>query len=316
MELRQLRHLLAVVAQGSFSKAAEAVHLTQPALSRSVQALEAEVGAALLDRSRGEITPTDVGRVVLAHARQMDSLATELRRDIALTQGLELGELRIGVGPFGGSALVGPVVGDLVRLHPGLRIQTVVAPWQELPERARARALDLIVVELSQVQEHTDFATRALGQHAGVLVCRPGHPLTRLRRPRLADMFDYPLVGPSLPGHALAGLLQAAPAALRERLQREGPLAVECDSAAILKDVLRNSDAVAIMPRFIVAHELAAAQLVVVPGVDIGVRARFGAAWLKKRSLSGAAAKFVELLATRDAPTPLGEQPTAKRACR
>ena len=129
-------------------------------------------------------------------------------------------------------------------------------------------------------------------------------------------MFDYPLVGPSLPGHALAGLLQAAPAALRERLQREGPLAVECDSAAILKDVLRNSDAVAIMPRFIVAHELAAAQLVVVPGVDIGVRARFGAAWLKKRSLSGAAAKFVELLATRDAPTPLGEQPTAKRACR
>ena len=50
MELRQLRHLIAVVEHGSFSRAAEAVHLTQPALSRSIQALESEVGAAVLER--------------------------------------------------------------------------------------------------------------------------------------------------------------------------------------------------------------------------------------------------------------------------
>lgn len=300
MELRQLRHLLAVVEHGSFSRAAEAVHLTQPALSRSVQALEHAVGAPLLDRTRGELSPTAVGRVVLAHARMMDSHARELQRDIALTRGLDMGELRIGVGPFGGSALVGPIVGALVRLHPGLHIQTIVAPWQELPERARARSLDLIVLELSQVQALDDFATRALGNYPGVLVCRPGHPLTQMASPSVQAMFAYPLVGPSLPAHALQGLLQVAPPALRERLQRQAPLAVECDSAAILKDVLRYSDAVAVMPRFIVTHELAANQLVVVPGVDLGIRARFGAAWLRKRSLSGAASKFVDMLAAGD----------------
>ena len=73
MELRQLRHLIAVVEHGSFSRAAEAVHLTQPALSRSIQALEAEVGAAVLERNRGAIEPTDVGRLLLTHARQLDS---------------------------------------------------------------------------------------------------------------------------------------------------------------------------------------------------------------------------------------------------
>ena len=146
MELRQLRHLMAVVEHGSFSRAAEAVHLTQPALSRSIQALEASVGAPVLERNRGAIQPTDVGQLLLTHARLLDTVTRDLERDIALTQGLELGELRIGVGPYGGSALVGPAIGQLNRAHPGLRLKTVLAPWQELPDRARARDVDLIVV--------------------------------------------------------------------------------------------------------------------------------------------------------------------------
>jgi DNA-binding transcriptional LysR family regulator len=81
-------------------------------------------------------------------------------------RGLELGELRIGVGPYGGSALVGPALGRLNYAHPGLRLKTVLAPWQELPDRARARDVDLIVVELSQVQLMDDFAVQALTEHA------------------------------------------------------------------------------------------------------------------------------------------------------
>ena len=92
MELRQLRHLMAVVEHGSFSRAAEAVHLTQPALSRSIQALEAGVGAPVLERNRGAIQPTDVGQLLLTHARLLDTVTRDLERDIALTQGLELGE--------------------------------------------------------------------------------------------------------------------------------------------------------------------------------------------------------------------------------
>jgi hypothetical protein len=127
MELRQLRHLIAVVEHGSFSRAAEAVHLTQPALSRSIQALESEVGAAVLERNRGAIVPTDIGHLLLTHARLLDTVTRDLERDIALTRGLELGELRIGVGPYGGSALVGPAhrpaqlcpPGPAAQDHPG-----------------------------------------------------------------------------------------------------------------------------------------------------------------------------------------------------
>ncbi len=300
MELRQLRHLMAIVEHGSFSRAAEAVHLTQPALSRSIQALEAAVGAAVLERNRGAITPTDVGQLLLTHARLLDTVTRDLERDIALTQGLELGELRIGVGPYGGSALVGPPIGQLNRAHPGLRIKTVLAPWQELPERARARDVDLIVVELSQVQRMDDFAVQALREHSMVAVCQPEHPLLGVHAPSLAEVFSYPLVGPSLTP-AMTTVLQALlPASAHAQQQKRGLLAVECDLSSMLKDVLRHSNAVSLMPAFMVAAEVAAGQLVCLPAIDMGLRVRFGCAWLKARTLSPVATRFMELLAAHD----------------
>ncbi len=300
MELRQLRHLIAVVEHGSFSRAAEAVHLTQPALSRSIQALEAAVGAPVLERNRGAIEPTDVGRLLLTHARQLDSATRDLERDIALTQGLELGELRIGVGPYGGSALVGPALGRLNLAHPGLRLKTVLAPWQELPDRARARDVDLIVVELSQVQLMDDFAVQALSEHGLVVVCQPRHPLAGMDSPSPAAVFSYPIAGPSLTA-AQAALLQAGlPAGARAQPPGRGPLAVECDLSGMLKDVLRHSHAISLMPAFMVAPEVAAGQLVCLPGVDLGLRVRFGCAWLKARTLSPVAARFMALLTDYD----------------
>jgi DNA-binding transcriptional LysR family regulator len=300
MELRQLRHLIAVVEHGSFSRAAEAVHLTQPALSRSIQALEASVGAPVLERHRGAIEPTDVGRLLLTHARQLDSATRDLERDIALTQGLELGELRIGVGPYGGSALVGPALGRLNLAHPGLRLKTVLAPWQELPDRARARDVDLIVVELSQVQQMEDFAVQGLTEHAMVPVCQPRHPLTSMASPTLSDVMSYPLAGPSLTPALTTVLQNLLPASLRAQLIKRGLLAVQCDLSSMLKDVLRNSHAISLMPAFMVAAEVAAGQLVCLPGVELGLRVRFGCAWLKARTLSPVTARFMALLAEHD----------------
>jgi DNA-binding transcriptional LysR family regulator len=310
MELRQLRHLLAVIEHGSFSRAAEAVHLTQPALSRSIQALETEVGATVLERNRGAMTPTDVGRLLLRHARLLDTVTRDLERDIALTQGLELGELRIGVGPYGGSALVGPAIGQLNRLHPGLRIKAVLAPWQELPDRARARDVDLIVVEPSQVQQMDDFSVQSLSEHTMVAVCQPTHPLAQQTHPALADILRYPLAGPTLTPTMLAALQALLPAALREPLHKRGALAVECDLASMLKDVLRHSDAVSIMPAFMVAAEVASGQLACLRAVDMGLRVRFGCAWLKARTISPVAQRFMDLLTAHDRSLVAHSEPT------
>lgn len=300
MELRQLRHFLAVVEHGSFSRAAEAVHLTQPALSRSIQALEAQVGAAVLDRNRGDITPTDVGKLLLDHARQLEAATRDLERDIALTRGLELGELVIGVGPYGGSALVGPVIGQLMAQHPRLHIKTVLAPWQELPERVRARQVDLIVVELSQVELMEDFAVAGLSQYRLEAVCRPQHPLVQNDHPQLLDIFEYPVAGPTPTPRQLEAVMAQMPEPQRQSLLLRGPLAVECDHSGMLKDILRHCNAIALIPRFMVTEELAQGQLCCLSQVDAGLGVRFGGAWLQSRTLSPVAKRFMELLAEHD----------------
>ena len=118
MELRRLRHFLAVAEHGNFGRAAAAAHITQPALSRSIQALETEVGAVLFDRRTERVELTDMGRLVLRHATRARRRRTDLDREISLAKGLELGELRVGVGPWGGAVLVAGAVG---RLHGRIR---------------------------------------------------------------------------------------------------------------------------------------------------------------------------------------------------
>jgi DNA-binding transcriptional LysR family regulator len=302
MELRSLRHFMAVVAHGSFSRAAEAVHLTQPALSRSIQALEAQAGAPLLLRQRGAIEPTDLGLTVLRYARQMDLAERDLQRDLSLVRQADMGELRIGVGPFGGAALIGPVCGRLSQLHPGLRLRIVVGPWKELPQRARDRDVDLIVGEVSEVARLEDFTTHALSQHRTLTVCRRGHPLTLARRSRrlAPDAGSYPQAGPALPQSVQQALIAALPEAQRAQAQAQGVLHIECDASAVLKDILLHSDAISRMPRFMVDAELKSGQLVALPETAPRITVCFGAAWLTQRTLSSAASRFVALLAEHD----------------
>lgn len=301
IELRHLRHLSALAEHGNFSRAAEAVHITQPALSRSIQALEAVVGAPLFDRNRNGIEPTEMGRLLLRHARSFQTTSNDLLREIRLVKGLELGELRIGVGPFGGSALIGPVVGRLNRLHPKLRVRLVLAPWQELPERARSREVDLVVGELGAIRELEDFAHQALSTHTIEVVCRVGHPIASLIKPTVTDFFTFPLAGPRMPLNAVQPLVEALPVKNRAALIRAGMLTIECDSSSILKSVLIESDALSMMPRFMVSAEIQSGDLSVLPGVDLGLNAQFGVAWLRQRSMSGPGLKFVELLMAHDA---------------
>ncbi|MEI2716983.1 MAG: LysR substrate-binding domain-containing protein [Candidatus Nanopelagicales bacterium] len=117
---------------------------------------------------------------------------------------------------------LGPPIGQLNRAHPGLRLKTVLAPWQELPDRARARDVDLIVLELSQVQQMDDFAVLAAERASAWWWCASReHPLTRLVAPTPADASSairWP--APASPPRR-AAMLQVA--AARQRVGRQPP---------------------------------------------------------------------------------------------
>src|SRR5215470_11780193 len=99
MDLTRLRYFAAVAEAGSFSRAAAALHLTQPSLSRQVQLLERELGQRLLERHGRGVVPTEAGTALLAHARAIQELAQRARSDMADRQQNPRGRLTIGLPP-------------------------------------------------------------------------------------------------------------------------------------------------------------------------------------------------------------------------
>lgn len=296
IDLRHLRHALAVAEHGNFARAADAVHITQSAMTRSIQSLESALGVTLFDRSRNGVEPTDVGRIVLRHALTLDTTSRDLEREVRLAQGLESGELVIGTGLYGGLALIEPAVARLNQLHPKLRVHVHVAPWNLLPVRARARETDIIVAESGIIHGQSDFESVTLSEHRAIVTCRPGHPLLTDRPGALADLFRFPLVGPPLSTATIDRLCAEAPDSLRAAIKDGNMLTTQCDSAAFLKNIVMDTDALAVMYPFMIRRELRSGQLVALPGMDTGISARFAVAWIAGRTVSAATRTFIDLL--------------------
>lgn len=161
VELRHVRYLIAVAEQGSFTRAAEVLHVSQPTLSQQVQKLEASLGAALLDRSGRRVRLTDAGTAFLDRARVGLREIAAAERAISDVEDLSRGELRVGMTPtFSSGALAAPLA-DFADAAPAIRVTVATAPQTELEQRLLEDDLDLAV----------GFA----GEHAASIAPSPLH---------------------------------------------------------------------------------------------------------------------------------------------
>lgn len=300
VDLRHLRHALALAEARNFQRASEALHISQSALSRSIQTLERSLGAQLFDRGKKDIEPTELGRLLLEHAAQVEGAARDLRREFALAQGLESGELIIGTGPYGGATLAAGAVARLNRRHPKLRVKLIVAPWDEFPDRLRSREIDLMVADLRSIRALEEFETLDLAAHPARVVCRADHPLTRRAVPTAEDALKYPLAGPSMTDEDTEAVLRLFPATERRRLRRRGILTIVCDSAPALATVIQQSDSIALLYLFLVEDDLRAGRIRVLPNIEIKPGPSLGMARLRNRTLSRPAAAFLDALLEYD----------------
>lgn len=300
LNLRQLRHALALARARNFQRAAEALHISQSALSRSIQTLEQSLGAQLFDRGKKDVEPTELGRLLLEHAAHVEGAARDLQREFAMAQGLESGELIVGTGPYGGAALAAGAVARLNRHHPKLKVRLIVAPWDELPARLRSRDIDLMVADLRSIRTLEEFETLDLARHPARVVCRARHPLTRLPLPTIGDVFRYPIAGPSMADEDIEAVLRLIPSAERRQLRQRGILTVTCDSAPALATVVQQSDCLALLYLFLVEDDLRAGRIRALPGIEMKPGPSLGAARLRNRTLSRPAAAFLDALRDYD----------------
>jgi DNA-binding transcriptional LysR family regulator len=308
LDSRVLRNVVTLALHGSYRRAAAALHLSQPALSRSVATLEKALGVRLFDRGRRGVTPTRFGQLLAERGRSLISGLDDIQREIMLMRGLEIGELSIAAGLYPAEISVGTAIGRLSARHPGLRISLLAAPWRQVAEAAATGQVDVAVVELSPLEGEAHLVLEPLPSHAALLVCRPGHPLLAERHQSPEKVFAFPFVGPSLPPRVASALRPVAPAMKLDAAGTDLVPPLHVESIALAKRIVTAGNAIAALPRVLVAEELAAGTLAALAWRPPWLQTGYGFAYRRDRTLSPAAVAFIDGVRTEEAALAAAEK--------
>ncbi len=189
---RQLRVFVEVAQLGSVTRAAQALHLTPPAVSMQVKEIESQVGLPLFDRQGRQISLSTTGEYFLVHAKRLLSTLRDAENAMARFKRLDHGQLTVGMVSTA-KYFVPRLLADFKKDHPRIAVRLVVAGNREqLVARMQAGEVDLSVMG----RPPKELATRgeAFAAHPMVFVCPPEHPLLRLGRPPVEALAPYPFI--------------------------------------------------------------------------------------------------------------------------
>lgn len=239
MDLRRLQHLIALADERHFARAAQRVHLSQPAFSRSIQAIESQVEMRLFDREVGDVRPTRAGEFLIERARRLLFDARCVERDVELFRDSQLGDTAFGVGPLPSVTLMPSVLAALRREYPGIGVRVEVSNWRLLLERLRAEDIEFFIADVRELPQDSAVEIRSLGRQRGGFYVRKGHPLAG-RECTLAEVWSFGVAAVRLPEAVKSALATLRGLDAGEPLT----LALECDDVALLKEVALQTDTI------------------------------------------------------------------------
>lgn len=187
MELRDVGYFQAVAEHGHLGRAAEALGLSQPALSKSLRRLEAAVRTKLVRRTPKGVELTAAGSVLLARSHRLRLAQDDVMREIVDLGDGRSGRLRIGGGPDSGEYLLPQACATLLKDAPKAQVKLTIETFETLLPALRRGELDLIVAGLPR-SPHEDLAHEHVGDHEFAFYAAPGHRLASRRRIVLADL--------------------------------------------------------------------------------------------------------------------------------
>ncbi len=288
LNLHLLRLFAAVAGHGGFSRAAEALHISQPAVSKGVREFEAQVGARLLERGPGGVTPTEAGQVLLRHATPLFAAERAAEEDLAALRGLTRGSLSVGASTTIGTYLLPPLLGAFHRAHPGVELRLRNANTAGVAELLLARELDVALVE--EPVEHPGLVVRPWRGDRMVVIAAPGHRLagTTLEPGKHADE----VVIVREPGSGTRDVVWAALTAHGVRPRAT----LEVGSTEAVKQVVAAGLGVAVVSAAAAVDQLALGTLVALDVRGFAVGRTLTRLSLPDRRPSAAAAAFEALL--------------------
>lgn len=297
IDLRLVRHALALAKHRNFARAAAALHVSQPTLSRNIASLERALGVRLFDRNPTGVEPTSFGRLVLERGERLLAGESDLLREIKLQAGVEVGSLAVSAGPYPFEISVGTAMTRLISAHPGVRARVSVTDPSEVLQEVLDGKVDVGVTDTRFITRDERVSVEPLPSHAILLACRPGHPLANRRPLTRSIVFAYPLASPLVPAIASSVVESAGPmSGAFDAMSGDFIPAITVNSFPIARQIAAGTDALVPGVERMLAADLEAGRLVKLDYQSPEMRTNYAITTLRGRTPSPAALAFIGML--------------------
>jgi DNA-binding transcriptional LysR family regulator len=298
MNLNHLRAFASVANHGSFTRAARALHVSQPAISKQLGDLEQDLGTTLVDRLPRGVRLTAAGEVLFAHAQRILSSEQAAESELRDLTQLAGGRLSIGASTTLGSYFVPSVLGELHRMYPRVQLSLRIANTALIQEAVLENRLDLGLTEGFVASPALSVETLAADEL--IAIAAPGHPaLARAPLPAVA-LLSLPFLMRE-PGSGSRDVVEASLRALGLTVE---PI-MSLGSTEALKNAVLHGLGIAIVSRLTVEHELSSGRLAELKLTDLTIRRDLHLVSLRGKRRSPAATAFIELVHRRERRDPL-----------
>jgi DNA-binding transcriptional LysR family regulator len=289
MDLLHLEHFLAVAEEGSFTRAAERVYRTQPAVSQSVKKLEDDIGVPLFARDMPELTLTHAGNLLVDYARRMLKLRDDAMRQMGELRHLSTGQLRIAAYESAAVYLLPGPLRRYFRQFPGIKVGIYRSRLEDIPRQVMDREIDVGFVKDDPVFH--GLKTVTVYSDDMILIASPRHPLTLRERVQVQDLGTEPFVL-----HHLCSSTEQKVLRLFEAHGTQCHIAAELWSFENVKQFVQQDIGLAIVPRVTVLQELSAGTLVGIPVEGMDMSRRTLMVFRDRGYMSDSAQQFIDLV--------------------
>ena len=288
MELHALQVFLTVATEKSFSRAAERLLRTQPAISLALQRLETELGEKLIDRSGKDLMLTDAGDTVIAYARRFENLRHELENALAELRDHSAGTLTIGANESTALYLLRHIE-EFRRRYPKIKVQVRRSLSSKIPNELLDGNLELGVISYHSPDER--LTSTVIYTDALALVVSPKHRLARSKSVSIAELGTETFIA-----HNVVSPYRDV--VLREFQRHRVPLnmPVEMPTIETIRKLVQNNEGVAFLPRMCVEQEIERRLLREIKVKELHFEREIRLVYPTRRALSHAARAFLELV--------------------
>ena len=286
MDINQLEVLVTVAREKSFSRAAEILERTQPAVSQAVRRLEDEVGETLFDRSSKDGTLTLAGEVLVGYARQMLNLRNAAGSAIRELRGLHRGKVTISANEHTVFCIL-PVIRAFRERHPNIKIEVQRGVASRIPKEITAREVELGVISFKpndQSLRSVPILTDELR-----LITAPGHPLASRKSVSVTELGDEIFIA-----HNAVSPYRQKVIETFGKYKTTLNIAVELPSLEAIKRLVQTGAGVALVPKLAAAGEAESGRLAWLPVREMKLERKLNIIYRKNSALSHADEAFLK----------------------